>query len=489
MLDLQLRAELAGTNPLAYYHLIERYIRGTCQYYNSTKATSSSTSRTGHRSSGYVATSLFMDVNVARSMLQLPNLLSSEEQQERLLPTWQHYKAYTSAMASWMKVWLLLLQESWLGGEGACRDTRVPANFTEAAQRRGSSVPEGRERWIVSMLGELHLRIHELLLSSVCDIDWRGAEAAAAVGGRECVVGTSAEAARQKPTSSAIQLVLLMLMTRGVVAAGQLLLGTEGGGGQGSSSNKGVRGKGKDKAMAISISISGSNTGGKSSHDSGKQKNQANTSSNREVGSSKSSSSSSTGGYRSGQPMASPAERQALFKAALAIRHIFARWHAHQTKGLEGLAKTPASGSGGTRPAAGASPGKEGVAKAAAAAGAAAGGGSSEGSGGHGLEVARGGDTAAAAGAPAWAAGNPLTLQVEKARKAGTLAGEETRGSEARAEGAATGSESSSSSIADFGLDAVGSRIMGTIDAAGATPAAAAVAKVPKRLAKLPQQQ
>ena len=205
---------------------------------------------------------MLVNVNTARDMLQLPNLLSSEEHQQKLLPTWQHYKAYTSAMASWMKAWVLLLQERWAAGEGACRDTRVPASFSEAPQLWGSSVPEGREQWVVRLLGELHQRIYELLVSSVFDIDWKAAEAAVQ-GGSDWMAGNCAEAARQKPTSSAIQLVLLMLMTRGVVAAGQLLLGTEGRGGQGTSSNKSVREEGKDKAMASSSSISGSSTGGK----------------------------------------------------------------------------------------------------------------------------------------------------------------------------------------------------------------------------------
>ena len=153
-------------------------------------------------------------------------------------------------------------------------------------------------------------------------------------------------------------------------------------------------------------------------------------------------------------------------------------------------------GSGGTRPALRASQGKEGVAAAGG------GGGGSEGSGGHGLGVVRGDDTAATSGASAWVgvAGGSLTLQVEKAGKAGMLAGEECRGSKSNAAGAATGSERSTS-VASSGMDAVGSRrssracgsVYGasapaTPAAAAASAAAVAVAKVPKRLANVPQE-
>ena len=259
MLALQLRAELATTNPLAYYHLIEHFMRSTCQYYSSSKGTSSNTSGTRYRSSshsGYTAMFMLLSVNKARYMLQLPNLLSSETQQEKLLPTWQHYKAYTSAIASCMKAWVLLLQERWAAGDDACRDTSLPAEFLQAVQRRGTSgrvasIPEGREQWVVRLLEELDERIHDVLLSSIYDVDWKPAGVA---GGRRELVGgflAEAEAAGQKPTSSAIQLVLLMLVSRGVVAAGQLLLGADGGGGQGTGSKKGVRGKSTTVAAAL----------------------------------------------------------------------------------------------------------------------------------------------------------------------------------------------------------------------------------------------
>ena len=431
-------------------------------------------------------------------MLQLPNLLSSEEQQQKLLPAWQHYKAYTSAIASCMKAWVLLFQERWAAGDEACRDTSLPAEFSEPAQRLGgsgvvSSIPEGRQQWVVRLLEELDERIRWVLMSSVYDIEWKAAEGES---GREYVVGNlmEAEAARQKPTSSAIQLVLLMLVTRGVVAAGQLLLGTEGGGWQSTSSNKGIKGKGKDKAIASSSSsISGSSSaGGKGSHDNDTQKDKARTSSSKKGGSSKGSSSTSTGGTRSGQPLASPGELVALLKAALTMRQTFAVWHAYQTKVLKVVASSGTGSAAGPAPAA--CQGEEAEAAAAAAGGGGGGcsrGGGpfrSEGSGGDGVGVVKGDDAAAAAsGAPAWVgvAGGQSTVQAQKAEEVGALAGKETRGSGASAEGTANGSEISSS-VAVSGMDAVPNRGMGSADGAAAAPDA--VANVPKRLAKLPQQ-
>ena len=321
-----------------------------------------------------------MLMNVNSALYMLPNLLSSQKQQERLLPTWRHYKAYTSAMASSMKAWVLLLHERWAAGEEAWRDTRLPAGFSAAVQRLGSgaaaSMPEGRQQWVVKLLDELNERIVGVVLSSVYDVGGK----AAVEGGREDVVGNlaEAEASGQKPSSSAIQLVLLMLVTRGVVAAGELLLGTQGGGAEGTTSSKGVRGKGKVKAMSRSSnSISGNSTSGRGSHDSGTLEDKDKGSSSQEGGSSKGSSSSkgggsskgsssqeggsskgssskgggsskgssSTGGALSGQPLADPGERAALLKAALMMRHTFAVWHASQIKALEGVAVLPGMGS------------------------------------------------------------------------------------------------------------------------------------------------
>ena len=91
-----LTVALASPDPLAYYALLEVLYR---------KGTNPPLAK--------ACENLFLD---------LDGLLTGEGHPQ-LLPSWQHYKAYTSAFASWVKLYMLSLQQAIaMEAAGAPRD-------------------------------------------------------------------------------------------------------------------------------------------------------------------------------------------------------------------------------------------------------------------------------------------------------------------------------------------------------------------------------
>ena len=117
--DLQMMTQLASCDPLAYFHVVEascRVASNTIQWSSSSVSSSSSSRAAGKLAlkAASPAEEYLKFLFLHSRMLQLPALLAAEGQQQLLL-SWQHYKAYTAAFASWVKAWEKFLLEGCAG--------------------------------------------------------------------------------------------------------------------------------------------------------------------------------------------------------------------------------------------------------------------------------------------------------------------------------------------------------------------------------------
>ena len=294
---MHLRAELAAQAPLVYYRVVDHHCRMMSRHF------SSSCSMQG---AGYCTQA----TAVLARLLQIPNLLSTKREHEQLLPTWQHYKAYTSAFASWIKSWVLLLREVW----GMEEPGGVGQGISEAGrqQLQAASMPHRqRDKWLVELAGQM-----------IGMIDWMGVESASGVTwepaglDREDVWAlrtmTAAEAAGLKPTNRAIQVVLVTLLAKGVAAVGPLA---------GERSRKAGRDGGASNRAGSSSRVENGSS--------------STTSSSRGLGNTGSASSSRR---RKGDGAAvckespwSPVALEALMRTALCMRNFVIGWHSYHT--------------------------------------------------------------------------------------------------------------------------------------------------------------
>ena len=178
--DYVLATELAATNPLAFFSLAETTIRSPA---------------------AATADSLLLHVN---GMLLLENTLNGEDLQG-LLSSWDHCKAYISAFASWTKAYI----------------SRLPAAAAAAVQGpdHAAGVEDANQllRWLGCLLVWMPLQVGYIHRDfnggwKVGDRKWNPAGfVKEAEGG-------------QKPTPSAMQLLLLLWLARAVAATAPQLL-------------------------------------------------------------------------------------------------------------------------------------------------------------------------------------------------------------------------------------------------------------------------
>ena len=220
----ELLTQLAAACPLSYYNLMELSCRGGRAY--------------GHP----------MLLATTATKLQLAELLVGQGHQQ-LLPSWQHYKAYTSATASWIKTYAGVLQAAAVaaagGVEGAAAGVTVRKGMTPAIDSLTQSL-RSHQQWLLVETSQLQL----LPLGA-------GRMVAFLFAG--CLHRFELES-EHSPTPGTIQLLLLVWLARAVAVTAKLLLGVVGvcrkkkksssstaaGGGSrpGSSSSSGIEGGG-----------------------------------------------------------------------------------------------------------------------------------------------------------------------------------------------------------------------------------------------------
>ena len=205
--DVQMMTQLASCDPLAYFHVVEascRVVSSTMQWSSrsSSRAASRLTRRDDCPAEEYLKFLFFHSW-----MLRLPALLAADSKQQLLL-SWQHYKAYTAAFASWVKAWEKFLLEG-------CVGQRV-------------------------LLSDAMVLLHDLLGWFLCDVNQLLAVSIGGGSGNSTMISKFSDV--YVPAALAgIQLVLLLWVARAIAAARCLLPGAlteaaEGGSSKSSSS-------------------------------------------------------------------------------------------------------------------------------------------------------------------------------------------------------------------------------------------------------------
>ena len=181
--SIQRGFDVAAQDPLTYYQWLDISSRAALLGNSST------------RSSRDVTQQAANNLWFLSHALQLPNLLVGEGHKE-LLPSWQHYRGYSSAYASWMKAWVKLMQEQ--------------------------AGKQGGECWIVvgPLLSQLRRMLVWLLVESSQNMCWNPDSEDDMVRGWRVMDQVKMES---KPTPLHIQLLLLLWSARGIAAAGMLL--------------------------------------------------------------------------------------------------------------------------------------------------------------------------------------------------------------------------------------------------------------------------
>ena len=227
--DLQMMTRLASCHPLAYFHVVEascRVASNTVQWSSSGNSSSSSSKATSKLvlRSDWPAGEYLKFLYLHSRMLRLPALLAAEGQQQLLL-SWQHYKAYAAAFASWVKAWEKFL----LGGCGGQGET---------------------------VLSDAMVVLHDLLAWLLCDVN-QLVIISLPGGGSGSITGLSKRSDVDVPAALAgIQLVLLLWVARAIAAAkcmlpGALTEAAEGGSSKGSSRKMERRQREAAKGVAV----------------------------------------------------------------------------------------------------------------------------------------------------------------------------------------------------------------------------------------------
>ena len=253
----ELLAQLAAACPLSYYSIMELSCRGGMAYGQA------------------------MSLAMTASKLQLAELLVGQGHQQ-LLPSWSHYKAYTSATASWVKTYAGVLQAvtptvrvaATGGGEGGGdQGTRAPV-------RKGMT-PD------IDVLTQSLKNYQQWLLAEVSQLQRLPIGA-----GRMFFIWFELDSERSH-TPATIQLLLLVWLARAVAVTAKLLLGAVGvcrkkksssrkaaggasrpgssssigteAGGVGSSRTSGMEGGGVGSSSSSSSGVEGGWVGGSSS--------------------------------------------------------------------------------------------------------------------------------------------------------------------------------------------------------------------------------
>ena len=147
----------------------------------------------------------------ANVFLKLEGILTSEAHLQ-LLPTWQHCKAYTSAFASWMKLYLLSLPQA-------------------VAMELPGAVMAVFERAMMFVLNELRGRseidrmLEEVWMSSLPLGGAAGGRAGG--GGGDGGEGRGGGGREAQSTSRGVKLLLVLLLGRGVLATARELVGVK----------------------------------------------------------------------------------------------------------------------------------------------------------------------------------------------------------------------------------------------------------------------
>ena len=150
-------ADLAATNPISYFNLVEYVCRRELFEWES--------------------------LAVPAMMLRLPFLFIGENR-DRLISTWPSIKTYASAYASWIKAYVWLLAEahtSPAAAEVAAVDPERVAASTAVAEARTKAAAEAAERHPAAGSAEAY-ELSGLLASA----------AAAAAGAQAAAVGPAA---------------------------------------------------------------------------------------------------------------------------------------------------------------------------------------------------------------------------------------------------------------------------------------------------------
>ena len=195
IVDENVTFQLAITNSLAFYKVVEQSSRLGCSSSDQLCCLSSALG----------------------CLLHIPGLLSGDPYKQ-LLPSWDHSKAYMSALATSIKMWISAVQRVQKGGESWGRESRVAGKLMDQEGLEGLEVPES-----VTALTALGAVLQELLM-------WSAREAV--------IMSSSSGNVRNAVTSSAgvfgapeqlfappgIQLVVLLWAARGLGVVGPLLL-------------------------------------------------------------------------------------------------------------------------------------------------------------------------------------------------------------------------------------------------------------------------
>ena len=202
--------QLASCDPLAYFHVVE----ASCRVASNTVAWDSS----GNSSSSNRSKAKLIPMNddgtlseyisymfLHSTMLRLPALLAAPDSTQQLLTSWQHYKAYIAAWASWVKAWVKLLVEGCAGrDEDFLSDTLLLMNDALG--------------WLLVDVNQLHTPDTE----------------------RTTRFSPVMRAGNEVPlTLAGIQLVLLLWVARCIAAAKRMLPAAGRAGAEGSSSSGG----------------------------------------------------------------------------------------------------------------------------------------------------------------------------------------------------------------------------------------------------------
>ena len=280
VLDSGCRNTLAASNPLAYYKLVEHCCRSAI-------CTSSSSSFSS--SSNIMETLVLQKCNCIAQMLQLPELLSGsgawcfeeDHHQHELLQKWQHYKTYSSAFASWVKLWLRLLGEVCnAGGSGGVGDGRTGdgGTGTSSVSGGGRDLPGAYHFDQLYGLEFLYEMVKEMMLY-LC-LEGRqlvqGARNQVELPGGSRVWMMSLEGCEQQAAPSSCLLLLLGWLARAVARAGEVLLVGPGG----TSSSRISRNNSSSSVMGLTSSLLGPGGASSSRNSSSRNSSSRNSSSN-----------------------------------------------------------------------------------------------------------------------------------------------------------------------------------------------------------------
>ena len=215
--ESQVLADLAATNPITYFNLVELVCRR--ELFDWEK------------------------IHVPAMMLSLPSLFMGENR-DRLITTWPSTKAYASAYASWIKACVKVLAEAHrsLAAAGRAMDPELLAEVKAAAGARAEAAEEAKAA------AERPPAVGSVLSAKLWSAAVGAAEVAAAavspaafealqkafymveyltvqlrwLGGELCS-GLRAPAERHE--AAHLQLILMLLLARGVLGAGRHLVG------------------------------------------------------------------------------------------------------------------------------------------------------------------------------------------------------------------------------------------------------------------------